>query len=91
MNDFDIIKSIVDRGISMMKNDLSEQEFNIWTDYTRKMLNITNTPAMQTIEIGFLQVLISLSSQYLTPYQKLNACIKYLLETMKRGNPNAIY
>lgn len=83
MTEFDIIKSIVDRGISMMKNDLSEQELSLWTDYVRQMLRIMSSHSMLSIENGFLQVLISLYSQNLSPYQKLNTCIKYFLEVMK--------
>ncbi len=83
MNDFDLIKSIVDKGISMMKNDLSEQELSVWIDYARSMLKITHTPKMQAVERGFLQVLVSINTQSLLPYQKLNTYIKFFLETLK--------
>lgn len=83
MTSFDVLKAIVDKGINMMKPDLTEQMYQVWTDYARDMLKITDDYQLRNISISFSDLLMSFYNTNMAPYQKLNYCVKFFLEAMK--------
>jgi len=77
------LKTLVDIGMPLMKNDLSEAQLSVWLDYSREMLRVATNDKASSIYINYLQLILTLGSTKLTPYQKLYYCLQYLLEITK--------
>ena len=80
MNDnykYTILKTVIDRGMQLMQNDVSEDMFKIWLKYSQSVIEqIANGT---TFHIGYLQVILSTMASTILPYQKLSMCLKYLI------------
>ena len=80
---FRALSSIVDEGMPLVIDDLTETLLSTWLEYSKEMLKIATKDANTTIYINYLQLLLTLHSANLTPYQKLYYCLQYLLEIQK--------
>jgi len=75
--------TVIDKGMPLMINDLSEEQLSIWLDFSKEMLRVTAKDTASYVYINYLQLILTLMSTKLTPYQKLYHCLQYLLEIMK--------
>ena len=83
MNDnykYTILKSVIDRGMQLMQNDVSEDMFQIWLKYSQSILEQIASPS--TFYINYLQVILSTMDSTILPYQKLSMCLKYLISIL---------
>ena len=83
MNDnykYTILKSVIDRGMQLMQNDVSEDMFQIWLKYSQSVIEqIANGT---TFHIGYLQVILSTMASTILPHQKFSMCLKYLISIL---------
>jgi len=77
------LQTVIDKGMPLMTNDLSDSLFTTWVDFTKEMLRIATKDEATSIYLNYLQLLLTLHSTKLTPYQKLYHCLQYLLEITK--------
>ena len=77
------LRSVIDKGMPLMTDDLTETMLSTWLEFSKEMLKIATKDVNTTIYINYLQVLLTVHSTKLTPYQKLYHCLQYLLEIMK--------
>lgn len=77
------LSSIVEKGMPLMTNDLTETTFMAWLEFSKELLQIATKDTVATTYINYLQLIITLHSSRLTPYQKLYYCLQFLLEVMK--------
>lgn len=75
--------SIVEKGMPLMTNDLTEAMFMTWLEFSKEMLQLATKDTVTSTYINYLQLIITLHSSRLTPYQKLYYCLQYLLEVLK--------
>lgn len=74
---YTILKTVIDRGMQLMQNDVSEDLFQFWLKYSQSVIEqIANGT---TFHIGYLQVILSTMTSTILPYQKLSMCLKYLI------------
>lgn len=77
---YTILKTVIDRGMQLMQNDVSEDMFQIWLKYSQSVIEqIANGT---TFHIGYLQVILSTMDSTILPYQKLSMCLKYLISIL---------
>lgn len=77
---YTILKTVIDRGMQLMQNDVSEDMFQIWLKYSQSVIEqIANGT---TFHIGYLQVILSTMVSTILPYQKLSMCLKYLISIL---------
>lgn len=71
-----ILEGAINQGILLMKNsNLSEQQFNIWLEYSKNLLTLaTKNHAL----ISNYYTVIAMTSHQ-PPYQKLSMCLQYLI------------
>lgn len=74
---YTILKTVIDRGIQLMQNDVSEDMFQVWLKYSQSILEQIVSPS--TFYINYLQVILSTMNSAILPYQKLSMCLKYLI------------
>ena len=77
---YTILKSVIDRGIQLMQNDVSEDMFQIWLKYSQSILEQIASPS--TFYINYLQVILSTMDSTILPDQKLRMCLKYLISIL---------
>ena len=77
------LRSVIEKGMPLMTDDLAETTFSIWLEFSKEMLKIATKDSNATIYINYLQILLTVHNTNLTPYQKLYHCLQYLLEIMK--------
>jgi len=77
------LRSVIDKGMPLMTDDLTETMLSIWLEFSKEMLKMATKDSNATIYINYLQILLTVHSTNLTPYQKLYHCLQYLLEIMK--------
>lgn len=79
---FDTIKELIQSGMKEMRYDISDDSFNVWYDYSQKILELA-TKDNPTILLNYMRLRSSLYGNNLTPYQKLNACLDYLIKILE--------
>jgi preprotein translocase subunit Sec63 len=79
---FKTIKQLIEDGLKLMNNSLTESELNIWIDYSQKILELS-TKNNPTILFNYLKLALEVRSKNIQPYQKLSFCIEYLIEMLK--------
>lgn len=73
-----ILEGAIREGIALMSNpNLSEQQYNIWLEYSKNLLSLaTKNSALMT---NYYSVIIAANTGQLQPYQKLSMCLNYLI------------
>lgn len=80
---FDSLQQVIETGLKFNNENCTEEQFNIWIDYTRKMLEITAKGSL-SIELNLLQLLLSFHNYpNLTARDKLTMCLDYFIEILK--------
>jgi len=73
-----ILDGAIYEGISLMSNpNLSEQQFNIWLEYSKNLLNLATKNS--TLMTNYYSVIIAANTGHLQPHQKLSMCLNYLI------------
>lgn len=73
-----ILEGAISEGISLMSNpNLSEQQFNIWLEYSKNLLNLATKNSAYIS--NYYTVIIAANTGKLQPYQKLTMCLQYLI------------
>lgn len=73
-----ILEGAIREGISLLSNpSLSEQQFNIWLEYSKNLLNLATKNS--TYVSNYYTVIIAANTGNLQPYQKLSKCLQYLI------------
>lgn len=73
-----ILEGAIREGISLISNpNLSEQQFNIWLEYSKNLLNLATKNS--TYISNYYTVIIAANTGKLQPYQKLSMCLQYLI------------
>ena len=90
---YDSLNEVVKMGLELLNkyhNELTEDLFKIWFDYSIKVLDMLSgynrfsKSIDPSIQINYLRLAIQLASPYLTATQKLTSCLNYLIEVMNR-------
>ncbi|GHU13139.1 hypothetical protein FACS189441_0020 [Betaproteobacteria bacterium] len=79
---FKAIKELVESGMKMMNNQLNEDNFQIWFDYSKKVLELS-TKDNPSILLNYLRLIIDIQNKGIMPYQKLDVCLNYLIEMLR--------
>jgi len=74
---------VVDRGISMMSSDLTEDMFQVWFYYSKDILEMVATEQPYML-MNYLDLNIALLKDNIAPNDKLKLCTEYLLEIAKK-------
>ena len=86
---YDAIKDIVDIGIEILREDdrrkvsRLDREFDIWFDYSNRMLDRFSRHIDPSIQTNYLRLAVKLMGPNLDGKQKLSACLNYLIESLK--------
>ena len=77
------IKELIDEGLKQMRDpNLSEEMYNIWLNYSQRLLEISTKDYNAEILLNYLRVIMSINSQ-LQPYQKIGICLDYLIGLLR--------
>lgn len=77
------IKELIDEGLKQMRDpNLSEDMYNIWLNYSQRVLEISTKDYNAEILLNYLRVIMSINSQ-LQPYQKIGICLDYLIGLLR--------
>lgn len=73
-----ILEGAINHGISLMRNPhLSEQQFNIWLEYSKNLLTLaTQNYALIS---NYNTVIATANIGHHLPSQKLSMCLQYLI------------
>jgi len=79
---FDAISKVIDQGTNLLSPNLTNEMFDVWFKYSKEILEMVakDNPA---IMVNYLNLSISLLQGNMQPYEKLNQCIRYLIDTLK--------
>jgi len=77
------LDNVVRQGLSLMNNSLTESRYQLWEDFSKEMIQSATNGTGYNLYANYLSLLLTVRTANLTPYQKLNHCLKYLLEVMK--------
>lgn len=73
-----ILDGAIRQGINLMRNpNLSEQQFNIWLEYSKNLLGLASKN--NALMINYHTVIYAATNRNLMPYQKLSMCLQYLI------------
>lgn len=77
-----ILDGAINQGISLMRNPhLSEQQFNIWLEYSKNLLYLaTKNSALIS---NYHTVIIAATTGKQQPNQKLSMCLQYLISIQR--------
>lgn len=77
------LKELVDEGLKQMGNSvLTEEKYQLWVDYSKKVLEISTREFNAEILLNYLRVVLSINPQ-LQPYQKIGICLDYLIGVLR--------
>ena len=77
------IKDLIDEGLKQMRDpNLSEGMYDIWLNYSQRVLEISTKDYNAEILLNYLRVIMSINSQ-LQPYQKIGICLDYLIGLLR--------
>lgn len=77
------IKELIDEGLKQMRDpNLSEEMYNIWLNYSQRLLEISTKDYNAEILLNYLRVIMSINSK-LQPYQKIGICLDYLIGLLR--------
>ena len=71
------IQNVINQGLNLMQHSLTEEQYQIWLEYSKSMLALASKN--QHIMINYMQVILSASNPILTPYQRISMCLRYLI------------
>ena len=73
-----ILEGAIRQGITLMGNpNLTEQQFNIWLEYSKNLLNLATKN--NTLIRDYYTVILAANTGNLQPNQKLSMCLRYLI------------
>jgi hypothetical protein len=70
-------------GIDKMNDDLSEDEYQIWIDYSKNIIETVSNKTDIKLNENYISLIECMDKTEFQPFQKLNACIDYALDIMK--------
>lgn len=77
------LKELIDEGLKQMgKPVLSEEMYQLWVDYSKKVLEISTREFNAEILLNYLRVVLSINPK-LQPYQKIGICLDYLIGVLR--------
>jgi len=80
---FKYVKEAIDDGLSKMGNaGLDDQICDSWIAYSQKILELTTKDDNPSILLNYLRIITSFSTS-MKPYQKMSACLEYLIGILK--------
>ena len=71
------IQNVIKQGLNLMQNSLTEQQYQIWLEYSKSMLALASKN--RNIMMNYMQVILSASNPLLAPYQSISMCLRYLI------------
>ena len=71
------IQNVINQGLNLMQNSLTEQQYQIWLEYSKSMLALASKNP--NIMMHYMQVILSASNPSLKPYQRISMCLRYLI------------
>ena len=77
-NNHNILDGAIRQGISLMNATLSEQQFNIWLEYSKDLLSLAYKN--NVLMTNYYAVIFAANNRNLEPYQKLSMCLRYLID-----------
>lgn len=73
-----ILEGAINQGISLMRNPhLSEQQFNIWLEYSKNLLTLATKNYALISNYNTVIATANIGNQL--PYKKLSMCLQYLI------------
>lgn len=81
---FKYIKEVIDDGLSKMGSaNLNNQICDNWIEYSQKILELTTKDYNPSILLNYLRIIASFEKSIAAPYQKMSACLEYLIEILR--------
>jgi hypothetical protein len=71
------IKKVIEVGLELMQSSLTEQQYNIWLEYSKSMLELVSKN--KYIMMNYMKVILKASDPNLEPYQRIGMCLRYLI------------
>ena len=79
---FDAISKVIDQGTSLLSPNLTNEMFDVWFKYSKEILEmvVKDNPV---IILNYSNLSFTLLQGNMQPYEKLNQCIRYLIDTLR--------
>ena len=77
------LKDLINEGLKQMGTQgLSEDMYQLWVEYSKKVIEISTREFNAEILLNYLRVVLSINPQ-LQPYQKIGICLDYLIGVLR--------
>lgn len=77
------LKDLINEGLKQMGTQgLSEEMYQLWVEYSKKVIEISTREFNAEILLNYLRVVLSINPQ-LQPYQKIGICLDYLIGVLR--------
>ncbi len=77
------LKDLINEGLKQMETQgLSEEMYQLWVEYSKKVIEISTREFNAEILLNYLRVVLSINPQ-LQPYQKIGICLDYLIGVLR--------
>jgi len=84
---YDAINDVIKAGLDLIResqNNVRDSQFDIWLDYSTKMLDRLSRFTDPSIQINYLRLLLSLQvDRNMNASQKLTSCLEYLMKALQ--------
>lgn len=74
------LNKVIKEGIGKIRIDLTESEYEIWTNYSLEMLKIITQDKKINIYSDYFNFIQTLRLNTLPYWQKINLCVEYLIK-----------
>ena len=77
------LSKVIEKGFDMSRNHFDDQLYRLWVDFSKEMVQLATRDTQYRLYVDYLELLIDLNRLNLSPEQKLNSCLKFLIEVSK--------
>ena len=80
---FDSLNQVVMTGLALLKSEASDEQYRLWEDYSKEMIRLATSSTKSNLYANYLNLLLKIHAQDLTPELRIRKCVRFLLLIMK--------